>query len=333
MASLDNAGRSLIKLPPEMMRVAVVGVGQIGKEHARIYASLPQVRLVGVADVDQDRGDAIARRYGVPSYTDYRPLLDQVEAVSVAVPTESHCAIACEFLRRGVSVLVEKPIARTLDEADEMIRQAAATGALLQVGHLERFNPSVRLLTQMVTEPKFFEVHRLGVFTERSLDIDVVLDLMIHDLDIVLSLVRAPVTEVKAVGVPILTSSVDIANARLEFADGCVANLTASRISREKIRKLRIFQPHTYISLDYSESHLDVVTLQPSESGLKPTIHSQRLEVEKYEPLRAQIESFLECVRQKKQPLVSGKDGRRALDLALAVVRRIEEHRARAGIG
>jgi predicted dehydrogenase len=316
-----------------MMRVAVVGVGQIGKEHARIYASLPQVRLVGVADVDRDRGEAVARRYGVPSYTDYRPLLDQVEAVTVAVPTESHCTIACEFLRRGVSVLVEKPIARTLEEANEMIRQAAATGALLQVGHLERFNPSVRLLAQMVTEPKFFEVHRLGVFTERSLDIDVVLDLMIHDLDIVLWLVRAPVTEVKAVGVPILTSSVDIASARLEFADGCVANLTASRISREKIRKLRIFQPHNYISLDYSESHLDVVSLQPSEPGSKPTIYSRRVEVEKSEPLRAQIESFLECVRQKKQPLVSGEDGRRALELALMVVRRIEEHRVRVGIG
>lgn len=315
------------------MRVAVVGVGQIGKEHARIYASLPQVRLVGVADIDRARGEAIAAQYGVACYTDYRALLDQVEAVSVAVPTESHCDITCDFLRHGVSVLVEKPLARTLDEADAMIHQAERTGAILQVGHLERFNPSVRALAQMVTEPKFFEVHRLGVFTERSLDIDVVLDLMIHDLDIVLSLVRAPVVDVKAVGVPILTPSVDIANARLEFADGCVANLTASRISREKVRKLRLFQPNDYISLDYSESHLDVVSLQPTGPGSKPLIHSRRLEVEKYEPLRAQIESFLDCVREKKKPLVSGEDGRRALALALTVVQRIEGHRRRAGIG
>lgn len=315
------------------MRVAVVGVGQIGKEHARIYASLPQVRLVGVADIDRGRGEAVATRYGVAYYADYRALLDQVEAVSVAVPTESHCEITCDFLRHGVSVLVEKPLARTLEEADAMIQQAERTGAILQVGHLERFNPSVRALTQMVTEPKFFEVHRLGIFTERSLDIDVVLDLMIHDLDIVLSLVRAPVVEVKAVGVPILTPSVDIANARLEFADGCVANLTASRISREKVRKLRLFQPNDYISLDYSENHLDVVSLQPTGPGAKPLIRSRRLEVEKYEPLRAQIESFLECVREKKKPLVSGEDGRRALALALTVVRRIEEHRRRAGIG
>ncbi len=316
-----------------MVRVAVIGVGQIGKEHARIYASLPHARLVGVADRDRSRGEAVAARYGVPYFADYHHLFDQVEAVSVAVPTESHCAITCEFLEQGVSVLVEKPLARTLDEADEMIRRAAATGATLQVGHLERFNPLVRRLAQMVTEPKFFEVHRLGVFTERSLDIDVVLDLMIHDLDIVLSLVGAPVTDVKAVGVPILTSSVDIANARLEFATGCVANLTASRISREKIRKLRLFQPHDYISLDYSERHLDVVTLLPRGPGSRPTICSHRVEVERDEPLRAQLESFLECVREKKKPLVGGEDARRALAVALMVADRIREHGKRAGIG
>jgi len=218
-------------------------------------------------------------------------------------------------------------MARTLEEADAMIRLARSNNLVLQVGHLERFNPSVRALGQIVREPRFFEVHRLGRFTERSLDIDVVLDLMIHDLDIILSLVSADVACISAVGIPILTNKIDIANARLEFADGCVANITASRISREKIRKLRLFQPNDYISLDYARQEVEVYSLVPRHApDGRPEIVGRSLPVQKYEPLSAQIESFLECVREKKHPLVSGEDGRRALDLALRVMSCIEQH-------
>ncbi len=317
-----------------MLRVAVVGVGRIGKEHARIYASLPEAVLVGVCDIDRERGEAIAAQYAVRYYANYRELLGQVDAVSIAVPTESHCEIACEFLKNGVAVLVEKPMARTLEEADRMIRCAREAGVLLQVGHLERFNPAVRALSTLIVEPKFFEVHRLGEFTERSLDIDVVLDLMIHDLDILLSVVDAEVRAVHAVGVPILTDRVDIANARLEFANGCVANVTASRISREKVRKLRVFQPNAYISLDYTRQELEVYRLMASDdSGGRPRITGERIAVLRDEPLRAQLEAFLRCVREGTPPLVSGEDGRRALALAFRILTAIQEHRRRAGIG
>ncbi|MCS6817516.1 MAG: Gfo/Idh/MocA family oxidoreductase [Blastocatellia bacterium] len=317
-----------------MLRVAVVGVGRIGKEHARIYASLPEAILVGVCDIDRVRGEAIATQYAVPYYADYRGLIGRVDAVSVAVPTESHAEIACEFLENGVAVLVEKPMARTLEEAERMIRSARATGALLQVGHLERFNPAVSALSTLISEPKFFEVHRLGEFTERSLDIDVVLDLMIHDLDILLSLVNAEVRAVHAVGVPILTDRVDIANARLEFTNGCVANVTASRISREKVRKLRVFQPNAYISLDYTRQELEVYRLVASaDSSGRPRILSERVAVSRDEPLRAQLEAFLKCVREGRPPLVGGEDGYRALALALRILAAIREHGRRAGIG
>jgi len=317
-----------------MVRVAVIGVGRIGKEHARIYASLPEAVLVGVCDTDRARGEAIAAQYAVRYYADYRELLGQVDAVSIAVPTESHCEIACEFLKNGVAVLVEKPIARTLEEAERMIRCAREARVLLQVGHLERFNPAVRALSTLIAEPKFFEVHRLGEFTERSLDIDVVLDLMIHDLDILLSVVDAEVRAVHAVGVPILTDRVDIANARLEFANGCVANVTASRISREKVRKLRVFQPNAYISLDYTRQELEVYRLGASaDSGGRPRITGERIAVSRDEPLRAQLEAFLRCVREGTPPLVGGEDGRRALALALRILAAIQEHGRRAGIG
>jgi predicted dehydrogenase len=317
-----------------MLRVAVIGVGRMGREHARIYASLPEATLVGVCDLDRARGEAIAARYAARYCADYRELLGEVDAVSIAVPTESHCEIACEFLRSGVAVLVEKPMARTLSEAERMIRCAREAGVLLQVGHLERFNPAVRALATLVTEPKFFEVHRLGEFTERSLDIDVVLDLMIHDLDILLALVNAEIRTVHAVGVPILTDRVDIANARVEFANGCVANVTASRISREKVRKLRVFQPNAYISLDYTRQEVEVYRLvAPTDSRERPRIVGERLAVPKDEPLRAQLDAFLRCVREGMPPLVSGEDGHRALALALRIRAAIEEHRRRARIG
>jgi predicted dehydrogenase len=239
-----------------------------------------------------------------------------------------------DFLRRGASVLIEKPISRTLDEADELIAAADASGAVLQIGHLERFNPAVRALADIATRPRFFEAHRLGVFSPRSLDIDAVMDLMIHDLDVILSLLDTEVVGISAVGVPILSPQVDIANARIEFADGCVANVTASRISREKVRKLRFFQPHDYVSLDYTNQEVEVFSLAPSDGqSAFPKISHRLLPVEKAEPLKAQIESFLRCAREKTRPLVDGHQGRRALAVALQVAEKIQEHARRAGLG
>jgi predicted dehydrogenase len=317
----------------KMMRVAVIGVGHIGRHHARVYAGLTGVHLVGVCDINRARAEAVAAEYGTSPSADYRELLDLVDAVTVAVPTESHCTIGGDFLRNGVSVLMEKPISRTLEEADDLIAAANSSGAILQVGHLERFNPAVRALAGVVTQPRFFEAHRLGVFSPRSLDVDVVMDLMIHDLDVILSLLGAEVVSISAIGVPALSPQIDIANARIEFADGCVANITASRISQEKVRKLRFFQPNEYVSLDYTKQEVEVFSLTPSGGRAAwPEIARRLLPVEKCEPLQAQIESFLGCVREKTPPSVDGQQGRRALALALQVVEKIREHARRAGL-
>jgi predicted dehydrogenase len=305
----------------------------MGRHHARVYAALEAVRLVGVCDINRARAEAVAAEYHTTPYHDYRDLLDQVDAVSIAVPTESHSTIGGDFLRNGVSVLMEKPISRTLEEADDLIAAAEASEAILQVGHLERFNPAVRALAGIVTQPRFFEAHRLGVFSPRSLDVDAVMDLMIHDLDVITSLLRSEVVSISAVGVPILSPRVDIANARLEFADGCVANITASRISRERVRKLRFFQPHDYVSLDYTKQEVEVFSLVPAHNPAAiPEISHRLLSVEKCEPLKAQIESFLRCVQEKTKPLVDGLEGRRALALALQVMQKIQEHARSAGI-
>ncbi len=315
-----------------MMRVAVIGVGQMGRHHARVYAALDSVQLVGVCDIEPSRVEAVATEFRTTPYTDYRALLDQVDAVTVAVPTENHCVIGSDFLRHGVAVLVEKPISRTLQEADALIAAATQSNAILQIGHLERFNPAVQALAGVVTTPRFFETHRLGVFSPRSLDIDVVMDLMIHDLDVILSLLDAEVIQVSAVGVPVLSPRVDIANARLEFADGCVANITASRISQEKVRKLRFFQPHDYVSLDYTKQEVEVFSVTLSERSVTPEIRRRLLPVANDEPLKAQIESFLRCVQDKTQPLIDGQQGRRTLALALQVTQKIQEHARRAGV-
>jgi predicted dehydrogenase len=305
----------------------------MGQHHARMYASVEAVQLVGVCDINHARADAVAGEYQTMPYYDYRQLLDQVEAVTVAVPTENHATIGGDFLRHGVSVLLEKPISRTVPEADELIAAAETSGAVLQIGHLERFNPAVQAVQEIVTQPRFFEAHRLGVFSPRSLDIDAVMDLMIHDLDVILSLLRAEVVSVSAVGIPVLSSRVDIANARMEFADGCVANITASRISQEKVRKLRFFQPHDYVSLDYTKQEVEVFSLvSPSSSAGPPKISRRLLPVEPYEPLKAQVESFLRCVRENTKPLVDGHQGRRTLALALQVAQKIQEHARRTGI-
>lgn len=312
------------------IRVAVVGVGYYGRNHVRVYHSLPQAELVGVVDTNRERAKAVATEFGTRAYESVEELAGRVDAVSLAIPTVEHAKVGVELLRRGIDLLVEKPIASSREEADRLIEAARGNSRVLQVGHLERFNPAVMAVRSILTAPLFFEVHRLGVFTARSLDVDVVYDLMIHDLDIVLSFVPAPVKSVEAVGIPILSGKVDIANARVEFANGCVANLTASRVSTEKVRKLRFFQPHEYISLDYARRDALVVRVADSAtptSGFEmPRFNFRKLETASTEPLAAELAAFLEAVEKRAEPVVSGADGRRALELAERVMRRIEEH-------
>jgi len=313
-----------------MVRVAVIGAGAFGREHARIYSEAAGAQLESVCDIDESRGRPVAERYGASFVQDYRELLGKVDAASLTVPTESHATIAVDLLRSGVAVLVEKPIARTLEEADRIIHAATQGEAVLQVGHLERFNPAVMAASRIVTHPRFFEAHRLSVFTPRSLDIDVVMDLMVHDIDVVLSFVNSEPAEVRAAGVPILTPRIDIANARIEFANGCVANLTASRVSAERVRKLRFFQPGEYVSIDYALKEASIVSVKP-RSGGRPEFESRPLPVEQSEPLRLEIESFLGAANGAR-PRVTGEDGRRALALALDVTEKIREHAARVGV-
>jgi predicted dehydrogenase len=296
------------------VRIAVVGVGHLGRHHARILATLPGVELVGVVDINEARAAEIAASSGTRPLTDYRGLLGKVDAVTLAVPTELHREIAMPFLTAGVHVLVEKPMARSLAEADDMIQMAAKAGAILAVGQTERFNPAVTAARQLLSDPRFIEVHRLGTFPERSLDIDVVFDLMIHDVDIVLSLVNAEVESIEAVGVPVLTGRVDIANARLKFSNGCIANLTASRISRDRVRKIRFFQPMAYVSIDYASQKLEVFRLVKG-AGPVPTIEGGEVPVEHEEPLKRELADFAEAIEMRRPPLVTGRDGRRAVEL------------------
>ena len=263
------------------------------------------------------------RRAAPAALTDYREILGQVDAVTVAVPTELHRDIALPFLERGIAVLVEKPMARSLEEADELVAAARASGATLGVGHTERYNPAVAAVLPLVTSPRFIEVHRLGVFPDRSLDIDVVFDLMIHDLDIILALVRSDVESIEAVGVPVLTPRYDIANARLRFASGCIANVTASRISRERVRKIRFFQPDAYISIDYAAQEVEGWRLVPRD-GERPSIQGGPLPVQRDEPLRRELADFVRAARSKSAPLVDGDAGRRALELATRIAQKME---------
>ncbi|MGE0882934.1 MAG: Gfo/Idh/MocA family protein [Blastocatellales bacterium] len=315
------------------IKTAVIGVGHLGKEHARVYHSIADAELVAVCDTNEANGRAIAERYSVRFVNDYRELIGEVEAVSVATPTVNHHETACAFLEAGAAVLVEKPISRTLEEADEMIRLAESKNVVLQVGHIERLNPAFQALQQQLSSPKFFEAHRMGIFTLRSLDIDVVMDLMVHELDIISSLVKSEVVKIEAVGIPILTPKIDLANARLEFANGCIANITASRVAGERLRKLRVFQPNEYYSLDYAEQQVGMFKLLPPKTaGALPEIVAQGLEITKREPLLAEIESFVSAVSNKTAPVVTGTEGRRALALALEVLEKIKAHALRAGI-
>ena len=303
-----------------MIKVAVIGVGHLGRQHARLYAELPGVELAGVVDILEPRAEEIAGLYKTTAFTDYHDVFGKVDAVSLAVPTTHHARIGIDLLEHGIDVLVEKPIATTLEEAQALIDAAARHNRVLQVGHVERFNPVVAAAREAATRPQFFEIHRLAEFSPQSLDIDVVLDLMIHDIDIVLSLVPARVCEVRAVGIPILSQKADIANARVEFEDGCVANFTASRVSFEKTRKLRFFQPHDYISVDYASQTGIMVSLRMGK------VIERKLEPPNEEPLELELSAFTECLRTRGKPAVPGEDGLRALELAMRINSAIAAH-------
>lgn len=308
---------------PMPLRIAVIGVGHLGKHHARILSTLPGVELVAVVDTNRPRAEEIAAGANTQALTDASALLGRVDAVTIAVPTELHHAIAMPFLQAGVAVLVEKPMARSLAEADDMVDAAAKAGVVLAAGHTERFNPAVETARRLLANPRFIEGHRLGTFPERSLDIDVVFDLMIHDLDVVLSLVPAEVESIEAVGVPVLTPRVDIANARLRFANGCIANLTASRISRDRVRKIRFFQPAGYLSIDYAAQKVEGWRPTQGVDG-KPSIEGGEVPVRNEEPLKRELADFIEAIVTKRLPLVTGQQGRRALALAQQITAAIE---------
>ena len=319
------------------LKTAVVGVGSLGRHHARNYAEIAQAgatRFVGVCDSDEENARAIAAKNNCDYFTDWRKLLDRVDAVSIVTPPETHCEIACAFLEKGVHVLVEKPFAKTLDEADIMIAAAEKSGAKLMVGHLERFNPAMVALRPFVTKPLYFEIHRVSPFPNRSLDVDVVLDVMIHDLDAICWLVgeTVKVSEIRAVGIPVISDKVDAANARIEFENGAVANITASRIGTEKIRKTRFYQTNSYVVLDYATKFASVTSLAPNAVHPLLGININRLEINDVEPLRAEIEAFLDCVANDRTPPVNAADGRRALSLALGVLDKIETHRSRLDV-
>ncbi len=319
------------------IEVAVIGVGVFGRNHARVYRQLAEqgypVRLAAVVDSDPVRADAVAQEFSCRTFGSVEQLITthhEIQAASVAVPTNHHLAVARALMSAGIDVLIEKPLAASLIEADELLHLQRRYNRVAQVGHLERFSPGVRAVVPHITQPMFFEVHRLSVFTPRSLDVDVVLDLMIHDLDIVLALTKSSVKEIRAVGLPILSGKVDIANVRLEFESGCVANLTASRVSTERIRKLRFFQPRQYVSIDYGRQDALIFTAGEGNAAgtasVNPQIKVFKPEIVAEEPLHAELTAFLECVRSHSRPLVSLEEGRNALALALQILTVIGEH-------
>ncbi len=304
-------------------RVAVIGAGAFGQNHCRVVHEAERAHLAAIVDCDSARATELATRYATAALTDYRELPGQIDAAVIAAPTTVHAEIGCFLLEAGIDVLVEKPIAINLAEADRLVAAAERGGRILQVGHLERFNPAVMALEQRTTLPLFFEIHRLNLFSPRSLDVDVVLDLMIHDVDIVLALAKADPEEIRAAGISILSGKVDIANVRLQFPNGCVANLTASRISTERVRKLRLFQPHQYLSLDYARKDLAIFSV-----GGDRQIGFEQAQVSQGEPLKLQFEAFLDSVASRTSPKSSGPAARRTLEVALAIIDKIGEHAA-----
>lgn len=302
--------------------VGVIGVGYAGSLHAAKYAALPAAELVAVADIDERRAQEAGARYQVHAVTDFRRMLERVRCVSVAVPTQQHYPVARACLEAGVDVLVEKPITATVSDGCELVKAARRHGRVLQVGHLERFNPVVRALSSVISAPRFVECHRLAPFIARGTDVDVVLDLMIHDIDVISSLVHAPVAQIDATGVTVLTERPDIANARIRFEDGCVANVTASRVSMKRERKIRFFQHDAYISLDYDAKKAQVYRMEDRSRGWDG-ISGQTIVTENGDALRDQIESFLESVATRRDPVVSGEDGLHALRIASAISERL----------
>jgi predicted dehydrogenase len=314
------------------IRVAVVGVGEFGKNHARVWSATEGVELAAVVDQNKDRAEQVAAEFKTKALTDLSALAaENIDAVSVAVPTIQHAELGCKLLDAGMDVLIEKPMAASLDEADRLIASAKRGNRILQIGHVERFNGAVAAAQKIISKPMFFEVHRLGVFSPRSLDVDVVYDVMIHDLDILLALVDAPIVDLKAVGIPVITDKVDIAQARIEFETGTVANVTASRVSTERVRKVRFFQEHEYISLDFTRQDALRVRVKPGTP--QPQIAFENLPSVAQEPLKAELESFADCVRSRKTPIVDGAAGRRALQLADRVMSGILEHGKRVQAG
>lgn len=331
----------------EPLHAAVCGAGAFGRNHLRVYRELEQsgasVRLAAIIEADSARASSLSAEWGVPVYVSVDAALEarargevRIDAASVCVPTSNHYAVAAPLLRGDVDLLIEKPITATTAEADELIDLARAHERIVQVGHLERFNPAVVAVEPLLNHPMFFEAHRLSIFTPRALDVDVVLDLMIHDLDIVLSFTQSPVKSVHAVGLPVLSNKTDIANVRLEFESGCVANFTASRVSTEKVRKLRFFQPRQYLSIDYARRDVLIIDVSAKPGATTPAAPSElsfhKPKVEQAEPLRSEIESFLNAVRTRTRPKVAAEDGRAALSLALRINEAIADHARSAGL-
>jgi predicted dehydrogenase len=310
------------------LRAGVIGVGHLGQHHARLYASLPGAQLIGVADQSVARAQTIADRHSALAFRTVDELLPYVDVVSVAVPTSGHYAVAKACLQAGKHVLIEKPIAATPGEAQELVQLAKQRGCCVQVGHSERFNPVMVLMRSHIGQPVFIECHRLSSFSERGTDVDVVLDLMIHDLDLVLSLNPGPVEEVRAAGVAVLSSSIDIANARIQFRSGCVANLTSSRVSMNKMRRLRLFQRDHYLSIDF-QTRQGMICRRHAKAGERPTVEVEQLQGGDEEPLKLQLESFLHAASTGTRPVVSGEDGAAAVGLAHQVLQAIETFAAR----
>ncbi len=306
----------------DRLRVGVLGVGYLGRFHAKIYAAMPDVELVGVADVNAEAAKTVATQYGCTAYTDPSALLGKVDAVSVVVPTVHHARVARPYLENKVHMLMEKPIAPTLDESRALVELAERAGVVFQVGHLERFNAGVMALADRCAHPRFIEVHRLSTFVERATDVDVVTDLMIHDIDIVLALVKSPIKNIAANGVPVVTDHVDIANARIEFENGAVANVTASRVSNKKLRRIRVFGDRHYYGLDYVDQRLEVVQAVAGD-GRRPTIESQVVDITPRPPLDTELEYFVRSVRTGTPPLVTGRVGLEALRVAMLVKEKI----------
>jgi predicted dehydrogenase len=310
----------------ERIRVGVIGVGYLGRFHALKYAAMDDVQLIGVADTNPEQVKAVAEECSTKAFTDYHPLLEEVEAVSIVVPTIYHHAVAIACLEHGVDILLEKPMTTTLQEADELIALADRKKLLLQVGHLERFNPAVLAMQPLLNNPLFIEAHRLSTFKNRGTDVDVILDLMIHDIDIILSIINSPIQDIHTVGAPVITQLTDIANARIIFKNGCTANITVSRISMENIRRMRIFQPGKYLSVDFSKKEVMAIKLKQGTQGDVPLPDVSRHGFSDQDVLEMEIREFIENIRHRRNPTVSGREGRRALAVALSVISQIQEN-------